>query len=167
LNPSNGLLEKSTSSIHDKLAYAQGKQQGNIQQLYDEMPKKLKVPKWYEQSESEEVFKLDQIYTCEQLGIDFESSKLLPESCPEFSHNLLKEVNQQAKEPVQLHFIWDWQWVLGPRSECTKADWCFLFAENYGWKQAKSFCVISFDPGGMSPLFMLPVLHTIHNLEAV
>jgi len=83
LNPSNGLFEKSTSSTHDKVASnAQQEQQGNVKQLSDEMPKKLKVPKWYEQSEGEEVFKLDHIYTCKQLGIGYVSNKLLPESCP-------------------------------------------------------------------------------------
>jgi len=85
LNPSNVLLEKSTSSTYDKVTSSAHQ----------------------EQSKSEEVFKLDQIYTCEQLGIGFISSKVLPESCPEFSHNLLKEVNQQAKEPVQLPLLWD------------------------------------------------------------
>ena len=57
-------------------------QQGNVQQLSDEMPKKLKVPKWCEPSEREEVLKVDQIYTFKQLGIGSISSKLLPESCP-------------------------------------------------------------------------------------
>jgi len=148
---------------------AQQEQQGNVHQLSNEMPKQLKAAKWYEQSESEEVFKLDQIYTCEQLGIGSVPSKLLPDNCLKFSHNLLKEGNQQVKEPVQLPFIWDWQWVLGPKSECTKAGWCFLFAENYGWKWAKSFCFIAFDPGGTLPpsKWLFPFFHTVHNLEAV
>jgi len=62
LNPFNELFKKSTSSTHDKAASnTQQEQQGNVQQLSDEMPKKLKVPKWYEPSQSVEVFKLVQI----------------------------------------------------------------------------------------------------------
>jgi len=64
LNPPNRLLTKSISSIHDKLASnAQGKQQGHIQQMFDEIPKKIAAPKLYEQSKSEEVYKLDPMYT--------------------------------------------------------------------------------------------------------
>jgi len=52
--------------------------------------------------------------------------------------------------------------------EFIEAGWCFLFAENHGWKWAKSFFFIAFDPGGTLPLskWLLPVFHTIHNLEA-
>jgi len=87
----------------------------------------------------------------------------------EFSHNLLKEMNQQDKEHVQLPFILDWKWILGLILEFVKIGWCFLFAEDHRRKWAKFFCFIAFDPGGTLSLskWLLPGFHTIHNLEAV
>jgi len=132
LNPPIRLLKKSASSTHDKLASnAQGEQEGNVQQLSDEMPKKIAAPKLYEQSESDEVFIFDQIYTCKQLEIGSLSSKLLPQSCIEFSHNLRKEMNQHNKEPVQLPFKLDWKGVLGPKLEFIEIGWYFLFTEDH------------------------------------
>lgn len=79
LNPPNRLLERSTSHAHDKLASnAQQEQQGNVHQLFDEMPMKITVSNLDEQSESGEVyFKLDHISTCKQLEISALPSKLL------------------------------------------------------------------------------------------
>ena len=113
------------------------------------MSRKITVSNLDEQSENGEVyFKLDPVNTCKQLEISALSNKLLLESCMEFSQNLLKEMHQQDKEPVQLPFILDWKWVLGPQLEFIEIGWCFLFAEDHRWEWTKSFCSIAFDPSG-------------------
>ena len=168
LNPSNGLLEKSTSSIHDKLASnAQGKQQGNV----DEMPKKITTPKSSEQSKRgekkcvhSELWHACASQSSPLVCLPIAGSRVVyfPQGHSEQLICQLQKITIHADVETDEVYA---QMTLQPLSPPEQkdislpADW---IPKNHGWKLTKPFCFIVFDLGGMLFLlkWLLPYFHT-------
>ena len=126
LNPSNGLIVKSTSSIYDKsTSTAQGKQQGNVR------PSSNENSGLYVQEEISEGANSEMCMD-EELHMPAENSKALG-----------------------LKYLFEEQGTVVPAQKDIKllADW---IAKKQGWKEANGFCEFVFDPGIMGTRHHLP-----------